>query len=211
MASNNYNPYNYPYQQSAAQQCPAYQTAPPANNASQPSRQYQQPSTTQGNGYISYQGPSYGAQSSGYTGSTQDTSWNGSSYGGNQETTRGAAEALRNMSNTNYTPTPANNATSQTTRYSSGTSNSPRMQPQQTHAAHATKCKHEPRTATSQPRAALGRDRSRLSFAQSADNLQPATAALCESCAKPLQHQFFRSGCFYAERASDGCCSSTIH
>jgi hypothetical protein len=143
MASNNYNPYNYPYQQSAAQQYPAYQTAPPANNASQPSRQYQQPSTTQGNGYISYQGPSYGAQSSGYTGSTQDTSWNGSSYGGNQETTRGAAEALRNMSNTNYTPTPANNATSQTTRYSSGTSNSPRMQPQQTHAAHATQSAYD--------------------------------------------------------------------
>jgi hypothetical protein len=148
MASKNYNPYNYPYQQSFAQQYPTYQAAPAPNNVPQPSRQYQQPPTTQGNDYMSYQGPSCGAQSSGYTGSAQDNSWNGSSYGGNRETTRGAAAVLGNVSNTDYTPnstgatqssfTPANNATSQATRYSSGNSNSPRMQPQQTHAAHAT-------------------------------------------------------------------------
>jgi hypothetical protein len=148
MASKNYNLYNYPYKQSSAQQYPTYQAAPAPNNVPQPSRQYQQPPTTQGNDYMSYQGPSCGAQSSGYTGSAQDNSWNGSSYGGNRETTRGAAAVLGNVSNTDYTPnstgatqssfTPANNATSQATRYSSGNSNSPRMQPQQTHAAHAT-------------------------------------------------------------------------
>jgi hypothetical protein len=146
MSSNNYNPYNYPYQQSSAQQYSAYQAAPaPApSNVAQAPRQYQQPPTTQANDYMAYQGQAYGEQSSGY-GAGQDNSWNGSSYGGARETTSRAAEVLRNMSNNAYPSnnagaapsafTPANNTSSQTARYRSGTSNSPRMQPQQPHVA----------------------------------------------------------------------------
>jgi hypothetical protein len=146
MSSNDYNPYNYPYQQNSAQQYPAYQTAPATNNAAQAPRQYQQPATTLANDFTAYQGQPHGEQSSGY-GVRQDSSWNGSSYGGARETTSRAAEVLRNMSNNTYQSnsagaapsafTPANNTTSQTTRYHSGTSNSPQMQPQQPHTTHA--------------------------------------------------------------------------
>ncbi|KAH7085940.1 hypothetical protein BKA63DRAFT_399791 [Paraphoma chrysanthemicola] len=133
MSSKNYSPYNYPYAQSTAQQYPTYQAAPSSNNAAQPSRQYQQPSTSQAD-YMAYQGQSYGGQGSGYA--TSQDHWNGSSYAGNRETTSRAAEVLRNMSSNNHTPTATsqagstatNTATSQTARYS------PRMQPQQTHA-----------------------------------------------------------------------------
>ncbi|KAH7095580.1 hypothetical protein FB567DRAFT_430335 [Paraphoma chrysanthemicola] len=133
MSSKDYNPYTYPYPQSTAQQYPTYQTAPTSNNAAQPSRQYQQPSTSQAD-YMEYQGQSYGGQGSGYA--TSQNHWNGSSYAGNRETTSRAAEVLRNMSSNNYTPTATsqagatatNTATSQSARYS------PRMQPQQTHA-----------------------------------------------------------------------------
>jgi hypothetical protein len=138
MSSNDYNPYNYPYQQSSAQQYSAYQTAPATNNVAQAPRQYQHLATAQGNDYMSHQGQSYGEQSSGY-GAGQDSSWNGSGYGGAQETTSRAAEVLRNMSNNAY---PSNSTgaapfTSQTARYPSGTSNSLQMQPQQPHATHA--------------------------------------------------------------------------
>lgn len=104
MATNNYNPYNYPYQQSSAQQYSSYQTAPaPNNNVSQSSRQYQStPSTSQSNEYMSYQAPSYNNQRSAY-GAAQDDTWGSSSYGGSRETTSRAAEVLRNMSNTTYT------------------------------------------------------------------------------------------------------------
>jgi len=147
MASNNYNPYNYPYQQSSAQQYSAYQTAPASNNVAQPSRQYQQPSTTQGNDYMSYQGQSYSGQTAGY-GTAQDSTWNGSSYtsGTNRETTSRAAEVLRNMSNNSYTPnstatshagfTATNTAPSQAARYAGGSSNSPRMQTQKPHPSY---------------------------------------------------------------------------
>jgi hypothetical protein len=145
MSSNNYNPYNYPYQQSSAQQHLAHLTASATNNATQASRQYQQTATTQANDYMAYQGQSYSEQSSGY-GVGQDNSWNGSSYGGARETTSRAAEVLRNMSNNNYpsnsagaapsTFTPANNAASQPARRS-GTSKSPHMQSQQLHTTHA--------------------------------------------------------------------------
>lgn len=147
MSSNNHNPYTYPYQQSSAQPCSAYQTAPAPNNAAQLSRQYQQPSSTQGNDDMSYKDQSYGGQSSGY-GTAQDSAWKGNGYDGARETTRGAAEVLRNMSNNTYTAnnttttqtgfTAANTATSHTARYSNGNSNSPQMQPQQTHATHSS-------------------------------------------------------------------------
>jgi hypothetical protein len=67
MASNNYGHYNYPYQQSSAQQYSGYQTAPAPNNAAQPSRQYQQPPTSQASGdCMSYQRTAYGAQGNAY-------------------------------------------------------------------------------------------------------------------------------------------------
>lgn len=145
MSTNNHNPYNYPYQQSSAQQYSEYQTAPASNNVGQPARQYQQAATTQGNEYASYQGHAYSGQGSGYA-TEQDSSWNGSSYGGNRETTSRAAEVLRNMSNNSYTPTSTaatqaaftatNSATSQNTHYSTGTSHSPHLQLQQTNSAH---------------------------------------------------------------------------
>jgi hypothetical protein len=91
-----------------------------------------------------YQTPSYGGQSSGYE-TGQETSWNNdSSYGGTRETTSRAAEVLRNMSNTGYAPnstgasapnfTAANTAAPQNARYPAGSSHSPQLQPQQTHA-----------------------------------------------------------------------------
>ncbi|KAF1911786.1 hypothetical protein BDU57DRAFT_598429, partial [Ampelomyces quisqualis] len=140
MSSNNYNQYNYPYQQTSAQQYSAYQTAPASNNVAPAQRQYQQPATTQGNDYMNYQAQSYSGQSAGY-GAGQDNSWNGSSYGGTRETTSRAAEVLRNMSNNSYTPSSttsnptnfstSNSAASQTARYAADNSQSPRMQPQQ--------------------------------------------------------------------------------
>jgi len=155
MSSNNYNPYNYPYQQSSAPQYSAYQTAPASSNVPQPSRQYQQPATTQANDYMSYQGQTYGGQSSSYGAQGQDNTWNGSSYGGNRETTRGAAEVLRNMSNTSYTPnstsatqssfTAANNTPSQTARFATGSSHSPRMQPQSNHTPQSAYGQSQPR------------------------------------------------------------------
>ncbi|KAF2856393.1 hypothetical protein T440DRAFT_413635 [Plenodomus tracheiphilus IPT5] len=122
MSSNNYNAYNYPYQQSSAQQYPAYQTAPASNNVAQPSRPYQQPASTEAGDYMSYTGSTYGAQGSGYS-QAQDHSWNGSSYGNTRETTRGAAEVLRNMSNNSYAPGHA-------------TSHSPQVQAQQLHTTN---------------------------------------------------------------------------
>ncbi|KAF1840913.1 uncharacterized protein K460DRAFT_410305 [Cucurbitaria berberidis CBS 394.84] len=143
MASNNYHPYNYQYQQSSAQQYSEYQTAPASNNAAQSSRQYQQPPTNQAQDYMSYQPQSYANPGSGY-GAGQDNSWNSNNYGGTRETTSRAAEVLRNMSNTAYTPTgtlatnhsgftATNDATSQSSRYGSDASRSPQMQAQ-THA-----------------------------------------------------------------------------
>ncbi|EAT85559.2 hypothetical protein SNOG_06908 [Parastagonospora nodorum SN15] len=155
MSSNEYNPYNYPYQQSSAQQYSAYQTAPASNNVPQPSRHYQQPATTQANDYMSYQGHTHGGQSNGYGAPGQDNSWKGSIYGGSRETTRGAAEVLRNMSNTSYTPnstsvtpssfTAANNTTAQTSQFYTGSSHSPRMQPQSTHTSQSTYGQSQPR------------------------------------------------------------------
>jgi len=102
MASNNYNPYDYPTQQSSAQQYSAYQTAPASSNAPQSSRQYQ-PGATQSTDYISYQAQRYGGHNNTYD-NNQDASWRtGNNYGGNRETTSRAAEVLRNMSNTDYT------------------------------------------------------------------------------------------------------------
>jgi hypothetical protein len=140
MAPNSYGHYNYPYQQSSAQQYSAYQTAPAPNNGAQPQppHQYQEPPTSQASDYMSYQGTTYGVQGNAYT-AGQDSSWGGNSYGATRETTSRAAEVLRNMSNTSYTPnsttasqpgfTATNADASQAARYS----NSPRMQAQQTH------------------------------------------------------------------------------
>jgi hypothetical protein len=146
MASDNYNPYNYPYQQSSAQQYGAYATAPASNNVAAP-RQHQQPVTSQANDYISYQGQTYNAQGSGY-GARQDNTWAGGSYGGNRETTSRAAEVLHSMSNNSYTTsntgaapstyTAVNGAPPQTTRYSTSSTHSPQTQPQQLHAVQST-------------------------------------------------------------------------
>jgi hypothetical protein len=146
MTSNNYNPYSYPYQQSSAQPYSGYQTAPATNSVSQSSRQYQStPATSQATDYMSYQAQSYNNQGSAY-GGTQDNNWGGSSsYGGNRETTSRAAEVLRNMSNTAYTPsnaapvsqsgfTATNAPTAQ--RYSSNTPQGHSHQPP--HKTHAT-------------------------------------------------------------------------
>ena len=102
MASNNCSSYNYPYQQSSAQQYPAYQTAPASNAMSQSSRQYQSaPAASQATDYMPYQAPSYSNPANTYV-ATQDGTWAGSGYNGNRETTSRAAEVLRNMSNTAY-------------------------------------------------------------------------------------------------------------
>jgi hypothetical protein len=164
MTSNNYNPYNYPYQQSSAQQYSAYQTAPASNNASQSSRQYQ-PEATQSADYISYQAQSYGGQNNAY-GGNQDSSWRaGNGYGGNQETTSRAAEVLRNMSNTSYTPNnttatsppgfTATNAAS-TSRYSGNTPHTQQAQSsqqpayaQQSRPRSVKKTQHHPQGSSS--------------------------------------------------------------
>lgn len=108
MSSNNYNHYSYTgHQQSAAQNYTTYQTAPATNLIPQPSRQqYQQqppamPATTQ----LEYINKPYNHQMNGYGG--QNHSWMGDSYGASREATSGAAEVLRNMSNTAYTPNPS--------------------------------------------------------------------------------------------------------
>ncbi|KAF9740679.1 hypothetical protein PMIN06_005009 [Paraphaeosphaeria minitans] len=146
MASNNYNSYNYPYQQSSAQQYSGYQTAPAINNAPQSSRQYQStPATSHASDYMSYQAQSYNNQSGGY-GGAQDNNWGGSSYGGNRETTSRAAEVLRNMSNTAYTPsnaTPTSQAAftatnAPTHRYSSNAPQGQSHQPSKPHATPST-------------------------------------------------------------------------
>ncbi|KAH9865638.1 hypothetical protein J1614_009223 [Plenodomus biglobosus] len=132
MVSENYNAYSYPYQQSSTQQYPAYQTAPASSNPAQPSRQYQQPASTQAGDYMSHTGSTYGAQATGY-GHAQDDSWNGTNYGRTQETTRGAAEVLRNMSNNSYAPSNA----SASTRYAANNSHPPQVQqPRTTNATY---------------------------------------------------------------------------
>ena len=167
MSSNNYNPYNYPYQQSSAQQYSGYQTAPAANNASQPSRQYQQPgpaATTQAADYISYPAQNYASQSSSYSGG-QNNSWTASNYGANRETTSRAAEVLHNMSNTNYAPntnaavspsgfTAMNSATANSGRYSTGAVQAQQVQPpQHTHATHSAygTSQAQPRSVNTNP------------------------------------------------------------
>ncbi|CAO2650509.1 Nn.00g018010.m01.CDS01 [Neocucurbitaria sp. VM-36] len=137
MASNNYSPYSYPYQQSSAQQYPTYQTASSSNNAAHSSRQHQQPSTGQAQDYMAYQPQSYTNQDSGYS-RGQDNSWGSGNYGGTRETTSRAAEVLHNMSNTTYTPN-STLATNQSdfTVTNSANSASPQMQAQ-THATHTS-------------------------------------------------------------------------
>jgi hypothetical protein len=146
MASDNYNPYNYPYQQSSAQQYAAYETASAPNNVVPTPRQHQQPATSQAHDYMSYQGPQYSAPNSGY-GAKHDNTWTGSSYGGNRETTSRAADVLRSMSNNSYTPNntaatssasnTAQGVSAQAARYSTTTSHSPQTQPQQIHAVQS--------------------------------------------------------------------------
>ncbi|KAL5393520.1 hypothetical protein DPSP01_000335 [Paraphaeosphaeria sporulosa] len=146
MASNNYDPYNYSYQQIPAQQYSGNQTAPVTNNVPQSSRQYKStPATSQASDYMSYQAQSYNDQGCGY-GGAQDNNWGGSSYGGNRETTSRAAEVLRNMSNTAYTPsnaTPASQAAftgtiAPTYRYSSNFPQGHSHQLSRTHAVSST-------------------------------------------------------------------------
>lgn len=123
MVSENYNAYSYPYQQSSTQQYPAYQTAPTSSNPAQPSRQYQQPASTQAGDYMSYAESPYGAQATGY-GHAQDDTWSDTNHGSTRETTRGAAEVLRNMSNNSYAPSNA----SASTRYAASNSRPPQVQ-----------------------------------------------------------------------------------
>lgn len=118
-------------------------------------RANQQPAKTQANDYMSYQGQTYGGQSNSYGAQGQDNTWDSSNYGGNRETTRGAAEVLRNMSNTSYTPnttsatpssfTAANNTTSQTERFATGSSLSPRMQPKSNNTPQSAYGQSQPR------------------------------------------------------------------
>ncbi|PSN72743.1 hypothetical protein BS50DRAFT_513576 [Corynespora cassiicola Philippines] len=129
------NPYNYPYQQSSSHQYSAYHTAPAANSIPQPPRQFptsQSAATTQSTDYMSYSAPSYNGQGSAYGGQS-DNSW-GNNYGGNRDTTNRAAEVLRNMSSTPYTPsstasaTPGfttTNASTQNARYTATSSQQP--------------------------------------------------------------------------------------
>jgi hypothetical protein len=148
MASNNYPTYNYQdYQQNPSQQYSGYQTAPTSNTIAQTQRQqYQQAAPAahnQNNNYMnSYPSQSYANPPNTY-GTSQDQSW-GASYGGTRETTRGAAEVLRNLSNPPYTsnttapPTQsgftATNAAS--ARYSNTASAQP-PQPPATHTSHS--------------------------------------------------------------------------
>lgn len=146
MSSNNYKPYSHSYQQSSAQQYAAYHTASAANNIAQPAHQYKQPPTTQAQDYMSYEPQSYANHNSGY-GTAQDNQWGNSNYGGTRETTRGAAEVLRSMSNStpytnNAAPTNAqpgttaiNTASSHTSRYAAGSSHSPLVQAQLTNCS----------------------------------------------------------------------------
>ncbi|RMZ69186.1 C2H2 finger domain-containing [Pyrenophora seminiperda CCB06] len=145
MSSNNCHQFNYPYQQSSAQQqYSAYQTSPASNNVAPPPRQYQQPPTTQAQDYMSYQPQSYANQNSGF-GTGQTNSWNGNNYGGTRETTSQAAEVLRNMSNPSYTTnstaatsqagfTAASATASNAGRYATGNSHSPQVQAQSVYA-----------------------------------------------------------------------------
>ncbi|KAF2652858.1 hypothetical protein K491DRAFT_680978 [Lophiostoma macrostomum CBS 122681] len=73
---------------------------------------------------MAYSAQNYGNQGGSY-GGAQDNAWNGNNYGGNRETTRGAAEVLRNMSNTTYSPT-ATAAAPQAGFTATNTSNSAR-------------------------------------------------------------------------------------
>ncbi|KAJ4296589.1 hypothetical protein N0V90_006636 [Kalmusia sp. IMI 367209] len=143
MASANYNPYNYSYQHTSAQQYSAFQTAPASNSISQSSRQYQSaPATSQATNYMSYQAQSYHGQENAY-GGTHDNALGGNNYGGNRESTSRAAEVLQNMSNTAYTSTEATvvgqsgfTATNAAiiSRFSSNTSRGDAHQPSQTQA-----------------------------------------------------------------------------
>ncbi|KAF2793054.1 hypothetical protein K505DRAFT_245279 [Melanomma pulvis-pyrius CBS 109.77] len=165
MASDNYNTFNYPYQQSSAQQYSGYQTAPAAsNNASQPSQQYQQAppvATTQAADYMSYPAQSYSGQSNTYSGG-HDNSWTAADYGAHRETTSRAAEVLRNMSNNSYTPsttgsviqsglTATNTSAAISARYPMGTAQSQRVQPP--HLAHATQNAYG--TSQARPRSSM--------------------------------------------------------
>jgi hypothetical protein len=203
MSSNNYNPYNYPYQQSSAQQCSAYQTASASNNVAQPSRQYQQPSTTQTQDYMSYQPQSYANQSNGY-GAGQDSSWN-SGYGGTRETTSRAAEVLRNMSNSSYTSnnstsatnqagfTTTNAATTHSSRYATGSSHSPQVQAQQPHASYG-QSQPQPRprsvnTNRAQP-ASRGLPSPAMAAGYPAQGTQPTYNQQQQRTASPAQPQY---------------------
>lgn len=157
MASSNFNTYNYPYQQSSAQQYSGYQTAPATNNVPQASRQYQPtPASSQATDYMSYQAQSYNNQGNAY-GGTQDETWGGSGYSGNRQTTSRAAEVLRNMSNMAYTSsnatavsqpgfTATNAATAQ--HYSSNTSQGHAHQATKSHATSSTYRQSEARPSS---------------------------------------------------------------
>jgi len=95
-----------------------------------------------------YTGTSYGEQGNGY-GHTHESSWNGSNFGSTRETTRGAAEALRNMSNNSYAPSNASAGSTSThpsvnasnapsTRHAPASSHSPQVRAQEAHTATAT-------------------------------------------------------------------------
>lgn len=162
MASNGYNPYNYQnYPQNSGQQYTGYQVAPPASAPVQQNTrpQYQQAApaaASQSTDYLSanYSSQSYNSQTTTY-GRPQDNTpatWTGTNgFGANRETTRGAAEVLRKMSNTAYGSgstqaagqsgfTPANTATAAAAARYSTTSPAQHQtmgQPQQSHASHS--------------------------------------------------------------------------
>ncbi|KAF2739997.1 hypothetical protein EJ04DRAFT_508421 [Polyplosphaeria fusca] len=144
MATSNYIPYYYQgNQQSSAQQYSGYQTSLPPNSIRQPSRQYQQPPTvTQPTENMSYPGQFYSGDQGTTYGSGQGSSWESSNYGNNHESGN-AAEVLRNMSNNAYNPRMSTGASSAgftatnsaAPRYSTSTSQA--KQPQQMHASQS--------------------------------------------------------------------------
>jgi hypothetical protein len=224
MASNNYNPYNS-YEQSSAQHYSPYHTAPASNNTAQSSRQYPQPATTQGDDYLSYQTQPYGGQRNGY-GTGQDSSWNsGSSYGGSRETTSRAAEALRNMSNTVYTPnntgappsnvTAINTTTSQTARYPTSTSHSTHTQPQQTHGPHApyAQVQNPSRSINTNPAqqtASRGLAWSATTAGHPSQRAQTMYDQPQQGSASPAQHSYSNSAAIPTASARSGVSTSAV-
>jgi hypothetical protein len=177
--SNYYGTYNYPYKQNSApqnkQRDPGYLPSSASIATPQPSRSHAQALPTVASlstEYTSYSAQPYGGQGSGWS-STPDNYWGGSSgSNGPTDTSSRAAEALRDMSNTGYTPhnqlpagqstfTATNTNPSQPPRYSANNSRSPHPPPQQSYASpfpqHQSQAR-PPSVNTNRPQVTAQRD-----------------------------------------------------